>query len=309
MAETSVLGRVNGAIACDAFCSLGDGLSHAVVLGDGGSLTDIVYEKSGQQRERHTIGMAQDARDVTAFWSDIDGVRNVIAVTSRGEVWHFSQSGSEPWSRTLRREVPDALRVAGYDEHHHGIVLTSSGEVTDQPFHGVSAAVAQAFKADTAAALERSGRSPAAAALDSAGPAEGEVEPPVVVGNVPAAVDVAALWADGGDRFVLLADRSGAIIEIGYGINQPATRRTLATLPGLKNISACYVDDPATGRRVVALTETGEIHELRYGIDPPRLGEPLISQSAADIACFKTPDGDVHIVLVSNGQVIELMNG
>jgi hypothetical protein len=303
---TSVLGRVNGAIACDSFSSPRDGLCHAIVLGQDGSLTDLVYERSGKPRETQTIGMAHGARDVTAFWSDVDHVKNVIAVASSGDVLHFSQDGSGAWSRTLRGEVPDALRVAGYDDHHHGIVLTSRGEVTDQPFHGVSAAVAQAFRADTAAELQRSGRSVGSATIDATGPAEGAPEPPIVVANVPGAVDVAALWADGSNRFVLLAEASSAITEIGYGIHQPASRRELARLPGLMGISACYVDDPGMGRRVVALTRGGQVYQLDYGTRPPPLGEPLVSMTAADISCYRTPDGELRIVLVTDERVIEV---
>ena len=46
----------------------------------------------------------------------------------------FRSSHPSAWTRTRRRDVTNARRVAGYDDHHHGIVLTASGRITDEPF-------------------------------------------------------------------------------------------------------------------------------------------------------------------------------
>jgi hypothetical protein len=286
----SVLGRVNDAIACDAFCSLDDGLCHAIVLARDGSITDLTYQ-TGKPAARSGIGMAPGARDVTAFWSDIDDLRNVITVTETGEVWHFSRNGAGPWTRSLQRKVPGVLRVAGHDEHHHGIALTDEGEITDQPFHAVSAAVEKAFRQSNVV-----------------GRPEGEPEKPVVVGNVPSAVDIAALWADGPDPFVIVAEADGAIVELGYGTGQSRSRRLLARLPGLMALSACYLEDPAMGRRVAALTSSGDIRLLRYGTETPRIEEPILTRRSIDIGCFKTPDRTLHVVLISDGEVVDVID-
>jgi hypothetical protein len=297
-----VLEAVRGAIACDAFRSLDDAASRAIVLGDDGRLTDVAYVDDGRARHVREIGRVAGARDVTAFWSHPDDVRNVITVTADGEIAHFRQKGEEAWTRTRRRDVPDAQRVAGYDDHHHGIVLTASGRITDEPFHGVTAVVQQTFVADTVAALTKSGRTEAAAQV--APPDDNE--PAIAVATLPGALDIAALWADGQNRFVIAADASGAIIECGYGTHQPETRRELASIPGLVRISACYVDDPATGRCVAALTRDGDLYALRYGAAPPRLGAPIARRAANDIACFTGADGRVRVVVVSGDEVVEL---
>jgi hypothetical protein len=296
-----LLATVRGAIACDAFRSRDDGLCHAIVLSDDGQLTDVVYEEEGTLRAVSALGAAGDARDVTAFWSDVDDVRNVITVSASGEVSHFRQKGEEAWTRMRRRDVPDAIRVAGYDEHHHGIVLTERGRITDEPFHGVTAAVQQTFVADTAAALEQAGR--AAAPLKA--PPPGDDEPAVLVATVPGALDIAALWADGQNRFVIAADEKDAVLELGYGIHQPETRRVVARISGVRRISACYLDDPAIGRCVVALTRDGEVHVLRYGAELGRAREALTTRKAEDIACFPSANGGLRIVLVSGGDVLE----
>lgn len=286
----SAVGRVDDAIACDAFCSLDDDLCHAIVLARDGSITDLTYE-TGKPAARSVIGIAPGACDVTAFWSDIDDLRNVITVTKTGEVWHFSRHGAGPWARSLQRMVPGVLRVAGHDEHHHGIALTDEGEITDQPFHAVSAAVEKAFRQSNVVTRP-----------------EGEPEKPVVVGNIPSAVDIAALWADGTDPCVIVAESDGRVVELGYGIGLSTTRRELARLPGLMALSACYVEDPATGRRVAALTSAGEICLLRYGAEPPRIERPILTQRSTDIGCFKTPDRTLHIVLISDAEVVDVLD-
>lgn len=296
-----LLATVPGAIACDAFRSRDDGLCHAIVLSNDGRLADVVYEDDGMLRAVSAIGAAGGARDVTAFWSDVDDVRNVITVSATGEVSHFRQKGEDAWTRLRRRDVPDALRVAGYDEHHHGIVLTESGRITDEPFHGVTAAVQQTFVADTAAALAQAGR---AAAASNVPPPQDE-EPAILVATIPGALDIAALWADGQNRFVIAADANGAVVELGYGVHQPETRRVLAPISGVRRISACYLDDPATGRCVVSLMRGGEVHALRYGAELSDSSGPLTTRMAEDIACFPSTNGGVRIVLVSRGDILE----
>lgn len=301
IAGPRLLATVRGAIACDAFRSRDDGLCHAVVLSDDGQLTDVVYEEDGALRAVNVIGAVGDARDVTAFWSDVDDVRNVITVSMRGEVTHFRRKGDDEWIRSRRRDVPDALRVAGYDEHHHGIVLTAGGRITDEPFHGVTAAVQQTFVADTAASFAQAGRDAETVKV----PQPGDDEPATLVGTIPGALDIAALWADGQNRFVLAADKD-AVIELGYGVHQPETRRVLAPIPGVRRISACYLDDPATGRCVVALTRAGGVHVLRYGIDLPPAPEALTTRMGEDVACFPAARGGVRIVMASHGEILEL---
>jgi hypothetical protein len=287
----STLGRVDDAIACDAFYSPDDGLCHAVVLARDGSITDLTYDQAGRPVARSVIGTVPGARDVTAFWSEIDNLRNVITVTETGDVWHFSRDGAGPWSRSLQRNVPGALRVAGHDDHHHGIALTEEGEITDQPFHTVTAAVEKAFRQGTTAVANR---------------AQGEPEKPIVVGNIPSAADIAALWADRPDRFVIVAETSGAIVELGYD-SLPASRRELARFPGVMAVSACFVEGPAAGKRVVALTSAGDVRVLSYDAETPSIDRPILRQRSGDIACFKTPDRRLHIVLVSDGDVVDLV--
>jgi hypothetical protein len=298
-----VLATVRGSIACDAFRSVDDGLSHAIVLAGDGQLTDVTYEDGGRVRAVRGIGRAEGARDVTAFWSDVDDMRNVIAVGADGLISHFRQKGEAEWTRIRRRDVPDALRVAGYDDHHHGIVLTGAGRISDEPFHGVTASVQQTFVRDTAAALTQSGRADAAAKVV----APTEEEPAIPVATLPDAVDIGALWADGQNRFVIAAEASGAITELGYGAHQPETRRVLASIRGVARINACYVDDPATGRCVIALTRDGDVHALRYAAAVPRGGGPITRRAAAkDVACFASADGHVRVVLQSGDEVIEV---
>jgi hypothetical protein len=301
--RTTVLAPARGAIACDAFCSLDDGLCHAVFLSRDGAITDVTYDRGGQTRDVRVIATEPGALDVTAFWSEVNDVRNVITVTASGDAWHYIQDRADgPWSRSLQRNVPGARRVAGYDEHHHGIALTSAGEITDQPFHTVTAAVEQAFRADTAALAGKT----AEAARSVLSRPKGEPERPIVVDTVPAAVDIAALWADGPNRFVIVAERSGAITEIGYGIHQGSTRRELARLPGLTSVSACYLGDLGLERRIVALTSAGELYVLRYAIDVPQVGPPLATPRAADVGAFKTSKGELHAVLVAGGEVVDV---
>jgi hypothetical protein len=286
---SSVLAHVDDAIACDAFCSLDDGLCHAIVLARDGSITDLTYE-TGKPAARSVIGIVPGARDVTAFWSHIDDLRNVITVTDEGEVWHFSRHGAGPWKRSLQRKEPGVLRVAGQDEHHHGLALTDEGEITDQPFHAVSAAVEKAFRQSNVVSRP-----------------EGEPEEPVVVGNIPSAIDIAALWADAPDPFVIVAESDGAVVELSYGIGRSTTRRELARLPGLMAVSACYVEDPVMGRCVAALTSAGEICLLRYGAETPPIERPFLTQRSRDIGCFKTRDRTLHIVLASDADVVDLV--
>src|SRR5262249_54091726 len=142
------VGSVPAASAVDAFCSLDNGLCHAIVLQKDGTITDLVYNRDGTPGYQRVIASVPGARDLTAFWSELDDLKNVIIVAPNGDIWHFTQHGCAPWERALQRNVADALRVAGYDEHHHGIVLTSTGEITDQPFHTLHPAVQQEFLAD-----------------------------------------------------------------------------------------------------------------------------------------------------------------
>jgi hypothetical protein len=301
-ASISKLDRVSDVVACDAFCSADDGLYHAVLLQQDGTLLDLSYGSSGP-RGSQVIGTVPGARDVTAFWSDVNDVRNVIVIGAGGDVWHFIQDGRHAWTRTLQRNVPGALRIAGYDDHHHGIVLAGDGEITDQPFHTVTHAVAASYRADVAA---MSGPG-AAAAEHVPSPAADEREDPIVVGRIASAVDIAALWADGQNRFVIVADATGAVIEIGYGRYQPASRRELARLPRLRCVNACYTDDPAEGRCVAALTDTGDLFVLRYATDTPHVGEPMVSLPASDVACYTTPEGEVRAVLVSGDQIVDVV--
>lgn len=295
-----MLARVPGAVACDAFWSIADDLCHAVVLDRDGGLTDITYAAGGAVRATSNVGVADGALDVTAFWSDVDEMRNVIAIAGSGQLPHFRRTGDEPWTSLRRRDVPGAARVAGYDDHHHGIVLTGAGRITDEPFHGVTAAVQQAFVEDTAQALAQSGRAAAAHAVTR----PTDEEPAIHVADVPDAVDISALWADGQNRFVIALDRNGAVIEFGYGIHQPQTRRVLASFPGASRVSSCYVNDPATGRRVVVLTHEG-VHVLRYGAELPGDTRP-IATAARDVGCFAKRDGVLRIVLVAGDEIVEL---
>ena len=99
------------------------------------------------------------------------------------------------------------MRVAGHDEHHHGLALTDEGEITDQPFHAMSAAVEKAFRQSNVVSRP-----------------EGEPERPVVVGNIPSAVDIAALWAEAPDPFVIVAESDGAVVCSG---GQPSSIRAI----------------------------------------------------------------------------------
>jgi hypothetical protein len=294
--------RVPGAIACDAFWSPDDDLCHAVVLARDGTLTDVVYD-DGRVHDAARVGLVEGARDLTAFWSETDDERNITVVTARGQVPHFRQKGAAPWMTIRRRDVPDAIRIAGYDFHHHGIVLSAAGRITDEPFHGVSAAVQQAFVEETAAALAKRGRTEAAAAV---APPSKE-EPSIEVAIVPAAVDVAALWANDQDRFVVAAGADGAVTEFGYGVHQAETRRVLATIPSVLRLNSCYVGDPATGRRVVALTRGGDVHVLRYGVEPPSKAAPVTTMAAQDIACFPKGDNVMRIVILAGDEIVEVV--
>lgn len=295
------LARVADVVACDAFASQDDGLYHAVLLQKDGALSDLTYDASGP-RDRQAIETVPGAKDVTAFWSDVNDVRNVIVTADDGAVWHFMQVGTEAWTRTLRCTVPGALRVAGYDDHHHGIVLAADGEITDQPFHGVTDAVAATYRADIEAL---SARAPAPTVAAHT-PTPDKPEEPIVVGHLSNAVDIAALWA-GDDRFVIVALASGAVLELGYGRYQAESRRELAHLPGLRRVNTCYASEPETGRYVVALTEPGDVYVLRYGTEPPRAVEPMISLRSTDAACYPTPDDQVRAVLVSADRIIDVV--
>jgi hypothetical protein len=300
--RTLELDRIGDVVACDAFSSRDDDVNHAVLLQKDGTLSDLTYDASGT-RGRQVIGIVPGALDVTAFWSQVNDVRNVIVVTDGGSVWHFMQEGVNAWTRTLQRTVSGALRIAGYDDHHHGIVLTSDGEITDQPFHAVTPAVAAAYRADIEALSGGNALEPAA---DPKNPDADKAEQPIVVAEEPTAIDIAALWAEDQNRFVIVAEASGAVIEIGYGQNQPASRRELTRLPGLRCVNSCYANDPAMGRCVVALTEAGDIYALHYGIDVPNLGDTLISLPSTDVACYPTPDGQTRVVLVSADRILDL---
>lgn len=298
------LARISGAIACDAFWSPDDDLCHAVVLARDGRITDVVYD-DGRVRDTAGIGVVEDARDVTAFWSETDDERNVTLVTASGQVPHFRQKGTAAWTTIRRRDVPDAIRVAGYDFHHHGVVLASTGRITDEPFHGVSAAVMQVFVSETNAALADSGRSSVAAQALT----EKKEEPAIEVAVIPGTVDIAALWADGPNRFVIAADANGAVHELGYGERQSESRRVLATLPSILRLSSCYVGDPATGRRVVALTRSGDLHVLRFGAGLPSKDAPVTTMAAQDIACFVKGDNVMRIVVLAGDDVVEVIPG
>jgi hypothetical protein len=296
------LTTVAGAMACDAFWSPDDDLCHAVVLARDGTLTDVSYD-DGRVHDAARVGVVEGAHDLTAFWSETDDERNVTVVTASGQVPHFRQKGAAPWTTIRRRDVPHAIRIAGYDFHHHGVVLTSAGRITDEPFHGVSAAVQQLFVSETTAALAESGRiSEAAQAV-----AEKKEEPAIEVAAVPGVVDIAALWADGPNRFVIAAGADGAVHEFGYGERQPEMRRVLATIPGVLRLNSCYVGDPATGRRVVALMRSGDVHVLSYGVEPPATDAPAVTIAAQDVACFPKGDNVMRIVMLAGDEVIEVV--
>ena len=59
-------------------------------------------------------------------------------------------------------------------------------------------------------------------------------------------------------------------------------------------------------RRVVALTEAGAVHVLRFGPGLPAGGPPLTTVRAQDIACFPKGDDVMRIVLVAGDDVVEL---
>jgi hypothetical protein len=298
----TALSRVSDAIACDAFWSPDDDLCHAVVLARDGTITDVVYD-DGRVRAAGRVGVVDGARDLTAFWSDADDERNVTLVTASGRVPHFRQKGSAAWATIQRRDVPDAIRIAGYDQHHHGIVLTAAGRITDEPFHGVSAAVRQAFVEETTTALANRGRVDAAAAVA----APSKEEPSIEVATVAGAVDIAALWADAQNRFVIAAGGDGALIEFGYGAHQEETRRLLGTIPGAFRLNGCYVGEPATGRRIVALARGGEVHVLRFGAAVPAADPPIARVAAQDVACFAKRDNVMRIVVLAGDELVEIV--
>ena len=296
MVNTSVIARLNDVIACAGLCSHDDGLLHAVVLRRGGEILDIVHDRKGTSITTVKIGALEGARDLTAFWSLQDDVRNVICVADGGRVVHFSQKETGPWTSAERRRVPNALRIAGYDLNHHGLVLSGTGEITDQPFHGIAPEVMQ-HHADSRQEAGRPLQTPLAA-MD-----EGE-EQPVVVGTSEGVVDIAAFFAEGNDRFVIQAQATGAITEIGYGELQPASRRIVATLPGVRRIAACYLGEDRTGRSLLASTDQGSLWLFSYGTDIPRSGRRLELSASTDIDCFGTDRNELRILLATPGEVV-----
>ncbi len=315
MTKPSELGRIEGAIACDAYCSLDDGVYHAVVLGRDGAITDVAYERSGAPRGREVLGRVPGARDVTAFWSLVSNLRNVITFTESGEILHFTRSGAGLWTRAVQRNVAGARRIAGYDDHHHGIVLTSAGETTDQPFHTVTPEAERMFRQTLEADLARLGKTTTKEAIATMSRPQGEPEKPIVVGTFPAAVDIGALWANDPNRFVILAEASGAITEVGYGMLQDATRRELARIKEPVAVSGCYAghsegpqrpEDLRAGKWVVALARAGELHVIRYGTDAPSVETAVMVKGAVDAACFRTPERELHGVLVASDEVLDV---
>jgi hypothetical protein len=223
-------------------------------------------------------------------------VRNVICVADGGRVVHFSQKESGSWTRAERRRVPEALRIAAYDLGHHGLVLSRTAEITDQPFHGVAPEVMQRH-ADT--------HKDAGHALEDEVVAIGEgEEQPVFVGTYEGALDIAGFFVGEEERYVIEADRTGAITEIGYGALQPASRRVLATLPNVRRISACYAGDGQMGRKLLASTDQGAVWLYEYGTDVPSSGRNLDLQASTDVHCFSTPDNEVRVLLASAAEVL-----
>ena len=76
--NTAVISRITDVMSCAGFCSRDDGLLHAVVLRRGGEIIDLAHDRRGAPIAEGLIGTIEGARDLTAFWSNQDDVRNVI---------------------------------------------------------------------------------------------------------------------------------------------------------------------------------------------------------------------------------------
>jgi len=266
-------------ICCDGFYSNDDARRHVITGTVSGDVVETFFEPkagSGQTTLNNVAGL----RDLGAFFTSDDGIRHVIALDQNGGISEVYYSPKYGVSATQLATINGANKVCGFytsDDHfRHAIVGAASGDIFEIYY----------------------------------GKGIGQSK----LSTVNDLMDVGGFYSPDDDfRHAITASLDGAISEIYYHPKKGLHATVLATIPGVRRISAFYASaSKFYSRRVLALYEdsgTRKVCELRYSSESVVLRNELGAfAGAVDLGGFFSEDDQMShcVIAFATGESREL---
>jgi hypothetical protein len=256
-------------ICCDGFYSNDDAQRHVITGTVSGDVVETFFHPkvgSGQTKLFNVAGL----RDVGSFYTSDDDVRHAIALDQHGVISEIYYSPKYGVSVTQLTTIDGANKVCGFytsdDDFRHAIVGTSLGDIFEI-FYGKGKGQAK-------------------------------------IATVKDLTDIGGFYSPDDDlRHAITASLDGTITEIFYSPTKGIHTAVLATIPGVRRISAFYAPKSQLySRRVLVMYEDGgtrNICELRYSSASRVLRNELgAAPGAADLGGFFSGDDQMsHCVI------------